>query len=530
MTEIKVNFLPEEEQKVEKREEKKRFGWKKTILGIIIIAVIIWAVFSSSIVFSNESLIKNLSKFGLISQMSKLIASADKPLQGEADDRINFLLIGMGGKKHEGGTLADTIILASIKPSTKQAAIMSIPRDLYIKDENFGWAKINATNAYAERDEEGSGGRVLAGALSQMLGININYWATVDFDGFEQIIDEFGGVDVIVDNDLVDYQYPVRGREYAYPISSRYEKLVIRQGQQHLDGATALKYARSRHGLGPEGSDFARSRRQQKVILALKEKILQINNVFNPKKITALLSAYNEHVSTNLAVWEMLKLGQLAKDIDTTKLLSVNLTDGADSFLYARNVNGAYVLLPRGGNFEKIGYTWQNIFDPQFSSSTLQSLKTSWNADFEKLEQLAQQQERERLLQEQASSTATSTTEAATSTETLADENQTDDEKAEDKPGTIAEEDANIEILNGTSIAGWATTEKNKLIAAGLTVGKIGNAPTQDYQKTLIYDLSGNNPLTAAKIKEIYGITASQTKPATVNSSADILIILGKSQ
>jgi hypothetical protein len=328
-----------------------------------------------------------------------------------------------------------------------------------------------------------------------------------------------------VDNDLIDYQYPIRGREYSFPISSRYEKLVIRQGQQQMDGATALKYARSRHGLGPEGSDFARSKRQQKVILALKEKIFQLNNIFNPKKINALLSAYNEHVSTNLEVWEMLKLGQLAKDIDTTKLLSINLTDGADSFLYARNINGAYVLLPRDGSFEKISYNWQNIFNPEFSSSTLNSLETHWNVDFEKLEKLAQQQEAERRLQEQASSTATSTDTVATSTEPLAEE-----KPAEDKPQTIAEENANVEILNGTAIAGWATTEKNKLIAAGLTVGKIGNAPTQDYQKILIYDLSGNNPLTVAELKKIYGITASKSKPETVNSSADILIILGKSQ
>jgi LCP family protein required for cell wall assembly len=457
--------------------------------------------------------------------MSKLITSADKPLQGEDDDRINFLLIGMGGKEHEGGTLADTIILGSIKPSTKQASVMSIPRDSYVKDDKYGWVKINAINAYAEKNESGSGGRVMAETISKMLGTDIPYYATVDFDGFEQIIDEFGGVDVTVDNDLIDYQYPIRGREYSFPISSRYEKLVIRQGQQQMDGATALKYARSRHGLGPEGSDFARSKRQQKVILALKEKIFQLNNIFNPKKINALLSAYNEHVSTNLEVWEMLKLGQLAKDIDTTKLLSINLTDGADSFLYARNINGAYVLLPRDGSFEKISYNWQNIFNPEFSSSTLNSLETHWNVDFEKLEKLAQQQEAERRLQEQASSTATSTDTVATSTEPLAEE-----KPAEDKPQTIAEENANVEILNGTAIAGWATTEKNKLIAAGLTVGKIGNAPTQDYQKILIYDLSGNNPLTVAELKKIYGITASKSKPETVNSSADILIILGKSQ
>lgn len=524
MTEIKVNFLPEEEQNTEKKAEKRHFGWKKIILGTIIIAVIIWAVFSSSIVFSNESLIKNLSKFGLISQMSKLITSADKPLKGEADDRINFLLIGMGGKKHEGGTLADTIIIASIKPSTKQTAVMSIPRDLYVKDDKYGWMKINAINAYAEKDESGSGGRVMAGTLSQMLGIDIQYWATVDFDGFEQIIDEFGGVDVIVDNDLIDYQYPVRGREYSFPISSRFEKLVIRKGPQHLDGATALKYARSRHGLGPEGSDFARSRRQQKVILALKEKIFQLNNIFSPRKINSLLSMYNEHVSTNIEAWEILKLGQLAKDIDTTKLLSVNLTDGADSFLYARNINGAYVLLPRGGSFEKISYNWQNIFNPEFGSSTLQSLETHWSADFEALEKLAKQQEEERLLQEQASSTATSTETAATSTEPA------DTEKPEEKPTTITEENASIEILNGTSIAGWATIEKNKLAAAGLAVDKVGNAPTSDYQKILIYDLSGDNPLTAAELKKIYGISASKSKPATVNSSADFLIVLGKSQ
>ncbi|MEK7167996.1 MAG: LCP family protein, partial [Patescibacteria group bacterium] len=482
------------------RPGKSRFKvWFFIFAALVIIGLL---VFSSSAVFSDNNLVQGLSKFNLFKQLGRLVSLGDKNLQGEKEDRINMLIIGMGGRNHDGGTLADTIILVSYKPSTKQTAIMSIPRDLSVQTDNSGWIKINAIHAYAEQKEEKSGGRTMADALGKTLGEEIPYYAVVDFDGFERLIDEFGGVDVDVERDLVDYQYPVRGKEDVYPIESRYEILRLAKGQQHMDGELALKYTRSRHGLGVEGSDFARSRRQQKILAALKNKIFELNTIFNPKRISGLLSAYNDHINTNLEIWEMLKLAQFGKDIQTDQIINRSLDDGPEGLLFSRIMNGAYVLLPLGNNYDLIKQRWQNIFSNESQE------EADRQASF--LRNIALQE---------AAANASSTEETASSTPDI-----TKDADAESS-GSFKNEGAEIEIQNGTWTTGLAGQEKTRLEEKGFTVTATGNALNHEYAGTLIYDISKKNPLTAEELAKIYGSDVTVKIPADISSDADFLII-----
>ena len=141
----------------------------------------------------------------IIKQIKHLAESADRKLKGENKDRINILLLGMGGKNHEGGWLTDTIILASLQPSTKKAALISIPRDLTVPIENKGWQKVNSINAYAEMEEHNSGGEAVSQALGDILNTPIDYYVRVDFPGFINIINELGGLDIYVDNTQLIY-------------------------------------------------------------------------------------------------------------------------------------------------------------------------------------------------------------------------------------------------------------------------------------------------------------------------------------
>ncbi|MFA5029702.1 MAG: LCP family protein [Patescibacteria group bacterium] len=526
MPKIEVDLLPPQEPGSDMLLPRRRLSWKKIIASLIIIAIIVLAVFSSSVVFSDESLIKNLSKLNFIQQFGRLITSRDRELYGESQDRINILIIGMGGKNHEGGTLADTIILGSFKPSTKQVAMMSIPRDLTVPWKNYGWIRINAVNAYAEKEQAGSGGPAMIELLDKMLNIDIHYYVTIDFDGFEKVIDEFGGVDINVDKDLIDYQYPVRGREDAYPIESRFEILKIKKGQQHMNGELALKYARSRHALGAEGSDFARSQRQQKVIVALKEKIFSAGTFFSPKKINSLLSAYNENIKTNLEIWELLRLSQLGQNTDTSQIISKSITDGADSLLYSKMINGAYVLLPKKGNFSELASAWQNIFG---DSGGAQNQTSGLNVPAELLK--AEEQKAS------SSETKTSSTPAETKPETEQTDQTIGEQAAneelpftEEKPKTLPQpEGATVEIQNGTFITGWAAREKTALENEDLKVVKTGNASLRNYNSIIIYDFSGDkNPTTAEILRKKYGVAITSKIPSGLNSVADFLIILGK--
>lgn len=292
-----------------------------------------------------------------VSQIGKLIRSNDKILAGEEDGRVNFLLLGMGGAGHDGAYLTDTMILASFQPKEKKIAMVSIPRDLVIPLPGYGWRKINNVNAFAEAEKRDSGGETTMAAVSEVLDIPIHYYIRADFLGFETLIDKLGGVSVYVDKSFTDYQYPTD--------DAKYQTLSFEEGWQKMDGKTALEFVRSRHGTNGEASDFARSRRQQKVLVSLKDKILSFGTLLNPNKIQDVYDTMKNSVNTNMEMWELLRLGRLARDVDTGKIIHQVISADPGGLLVAANVDGAYVLEPRAGNFSELQFLVKNIFSSE---------------------------------------------------------------------------------------------------------------------------------------------------------------------
>jgi LCP family protein required for cell wall assembly len=209
-------------------------------------------------------------------------------LKGEGDGRINVLLLGIGGAGHDGPNLSDTIMVMSIDPVTKNAAMLSIPRDLYVKlpaVAKYGtqYSKINAANVYG-------GPQYAAKIVSGIIGVPIHYYILADFSGFRQAVDAVGGVDINVAKSLYDPLYPCDSE------NGKYCAVNIKAGLQHMNGAVALRYSRSRETT----SDFDRAARQQQVIAAVRTKALQLSTLTNPVKLASLVDALGSHVKTDL--------------------------------------------------------------------------------------------------------------------------------------------------------------------------------------------------------------------------------------
>lgn len=301
-------------------------------------------------------------------------------LKKTQQNRINMLILGVGGGVHEGPDLTDTIIFASIDPNTKKVILVSLPRDLWVPELN---GKVNTAYTIGE-DKEKGGGLVLAKAMiGKILGQQIDYGVKIDFDGFVKAIDMVGGLDIYVDNAFDDYQYPITGKEadtcghtdeeiasFSAQLASgsanpqdvfpcRYEHLHFDRGRQHMDGTMALKYVRSRHAEGTEGSDFARSKRQQKVIEAFKEKVFSLGTILDPVKAIGLINTVQSSIDTDIKEDEYDDFIRLAQQLKGAKIISTVIDVGDDAanrlgLLVNPPISADYgnqwVLTPRTGN------------------------------------------------------------------------------------------------------------------------------------------------------------------------------------
>ena len=293
------------------------------------------------------------------SMVSPIIPSSASPLDGESDGRINILLLGAAGQNQSNTApnLTDTIMVMSIDTVNKKMALLSIPRDLYVNvpgTQNF--VKINSL--YEIGLNSGSGADIIKQKIEEITGIKINYYLAIDFDAFQQVVDDVGGVNVMVENDLYDARYP--GPNYSY------ETFSITKGFHQLDGATALQYVRERHG-DPEG-DFGRAKRQQQVIQAVKEKLFSMDTLFNAPKLNDVLNTLGDNVTTNITFDNIDSFIKLSKQIDTQNITNV-VVDAwkPNSLLKVSHVQmggtNAFILVPRVGNYSEIQDLAQNIFN-----------------------------------------------------------------------------------------------------------------------------------------------------------------------
>lgn len=274
----------------------------------------------------------------------------------ETDGRTNILILG-SDKRDSGpitSNLTDTILVASIGKIDKDVILISVPRDLWVQSPKGYHSKVNAIYAYGGVDE-------LTQVLQNVLGIPIHYYTLINFDMFKEVIDILGGININVEKTFTDRMYPIEGKENA-PEDQRYEVVTFNEGSQIMNGDTALKYVRSRKGDNGEGTDFARSKRQQKVILALKGKATSLDTILNLNKLKNLFDTYSKNVEANIDFSTVQAFYELSRQIDFTKVKSIVLDDRSAAeeggILYAPEDNslygGAYVLIPRSGDFSQL--------------------------------------------------------------------------------------------------------------------------------------------------------------------------------
>lgn len=336
--------------------KKKKFGtFKKVVLIFVLVCFFGGGVFAYKIVTAMGAIFTpNISGSAPALSKQKL---EPKDLKGEGDGRINILLLGIPGADsgNDAPNLSDTIIIASIDPKNQTVAMLSVPRDLYVAIPGHGSNKINVAHVLGELDKEGSGPLLTKKVVAQMLNVPIHYYVRVDFSGFEKAINDVGGIDVNVPKAIYDSTYP--NNSHGYSVFS------VKAGEQHMSGATALKYARSRHTT----SDFDRALRQQLVITAFKEKISSLGFLTNPAKVMSLIETLGKHVRTDLSPWEIGKMAEIFKGLDLSKVNSAVLSDAADSYLTPGwSKDGMWILKPRTGDYAQIQKFVHSLFKDEY--------------------------------------------------------------------------------------------------------------------------------------------------------------------
>lgn len=359
-----VAYAHVQKKKEEKAKKKERINMLKRALVVLITILCAALLFAATVKALVDLKVLNLRS---------LVSVAASDLPTDANGHTNVLLLGKGDADHDGVDLTDTIMIASIDPTkTKSVVLLSIPRDLYfLQTEKMGKGRINTMyrdykitlirDGKTKEEASTIALQEVTTELGRTFGMEIHKAVMVDFAGFVKAVDAIGGVDVEVPEDLRDTEYPDPANESAFIT------FEVKAGLQHLDGETALKYARSRHST----SDFDRSRRQQQILKALGDKLKEGGVLSKPNRILDLLNILDEHVETTLAVREMLALAEMGGKIDQANILPMQLNDQnglygsmvrPGGFLYTpprAEFGGASVLLPV--SIPPIPITWKQI-------------------------------------------------------------------------------------------------------------------------------------------------------------------------
>jgi LCP family protein required for cell wall assembly len=259
--------------------------------------------------------------------------------------RTNVLILGLDRRPNQSTVVrADTMILATVYPPGPRVALLSIPRDLYVEIPGYGAGRINSAHFWGESEFEGGGPALSAQTVERNFGVPVHHYVRVDFEGFRAIVDAVGGIDLVVEQPIVDDAYPTE--DY------RTMRVEIPAGPQRMDGETALRYARSRHS----SSDFDRAERQQQVLVALARRVLK------PQVWPQLPAAYRvvmAHVDTDLSLQDLLLLAPTLTRVGP---------DGIERRVIDREMaeswttpTGGAVLRPR---WEAIGPLIQELFTP----------------------------------------------------------------------------------------------------------------------------------------------------------------------
>ncbi|HET7712219.1 MAG TPA: LCP family protein [Thermoanaerobaculia bacterium] len=270
---------------------------------------------------------------------------------GMKEDRVNVLVIGIGGDAHPGGgkDLADSIVLVSLKPSTRQVAVMSIPRDLWVGIGRYGTHRLNRAHEIGNQTAyPGAGPGLMCDTVSDIFAIPIHGFVRVDFAAFEKMIDSLGGVDVYVPHTFYDYMF----------------RDGFAAGWHRFNGARALAYARYRYIIGPEGDNFARELRQQQVIDAIRDKL----RVVSPQQALRVANALRDlssHTDTNLTPSQMASLFMRFRDVEPASVEHVSLKPLTEIFMVRRLTDPGEAVRPKTKGFHDFQVLARDIFRGQ---------------------------------------------------------------------------------------------------------------------------------------------------------------------
>ena len=265
----------------------------------------------------------------------------NRVVDGYRADRINILLIGVGGDTHpgEGKDLADAIILASLKPSTRQVVLTSLPRDLYVPMDRYGTRRLNAAHSLR-------GPAYMMEVVERVSGEPVHAYARIDFRAFREVIDAVGGVDIYVYRPFYDYLF----------------KDGFAQGWQHMNGQRALRYARYRYVYdSAEGNDFGRELRQQQVLEAIKQKMIRLQ----PQDVLHLVRvarAVGNHTDTNLTTAQMAQLYTIFRNAGTEDIRNVSLKKYMEVFMVSRPGDTGEAVRPIGNDYGRIHEVFDHVF------------------------------------------------------------------------------------------------------------------------------------------------------------------------
>lgn len=362
-------YIPREQTAEDSKHEQKfqnRQRGKKIILSILASLLIIGTCFAAFFLWKTYATTKKMNDTGKKTSLTQDVKTILAPiiptenkylLDGEQVGRVNILLLGAAGEHKPGGNLTDTVMIMSIDTKNKKVAMLSLPRDLYVSvGSSNSFTKINSL--YKISLNAGKGTDLIKESVEKITGLTINYYVAVDFDAFEKIIDNIGGINVMAERDIYDPTYP--GPNYSY------ETFSLKKGFQKLDGKTALKYVRERHD-DPEG-DFGRAKRQQQVIQAVKSKLFSMQTLFNVVALSSVLDTLGDNIKTNMSFNDLERFIGLAKTVDTQNINNV-VVDAwkPESLLKVSHVMlgdaRAFILVPRVGNYSEIKDVALNIFD-----------------------------------------------------------------------------------------------------------------------------------------------------------------------
>ena len=437
----------------EKKPKKKRKKWSKkrkffTVFFLLLlaggVAFYIWG----------EALIAKLTggNSNLFDAITAVVTDKTTPLKTDKNGRTNILLMGtsgydMGGSNHDGAQLTDSIMVISLDQEQKDAALLSLPRDLKVGYTCTATGKVNEVYWCANMDgnDEDGGARALMNEVESILGINLQYYAHMDWGALVQIVDSIGGVTVTLDEDIADY----------------WTNTFIDAGvATTLNGEGALGLARARHGT--ENGDFSRGASQQKILFAIKDKIIQ--NGLGVGEMISLINVLGDNLRMNFSVDELKTVAKLLQDFPAENLRQVSLLDTPEgNLMTTATIGGISYVVPAAG----VGVY-----------SDIQSyVKKMFSTD------------------------------------------------------PTMREGANILVLNGSGVAGVASSEQKKLKEDGYSVGAVGDAPVGEYtNEYYLYDMSGKKPATKKALQERYSVEAlgEGALPAGIYAdSYDFVVIIG---